>query len=60
MSNNGTTVPLNFFIMTVLTNIWNNYTVEFSKLQKVVVGIVLAMIISIATFAIVLLIMEVT
>lgn len=45
--------------MSILTNIWNNYTVEFSTTQKVIVAIVLGMIFVIALFAIVLVIMEI-
>lgn len=45
--------------MSVLTNIWNNYTVEFSTAQKVVIAIVLGMIFLIALLAIVLVIMEI-
>lgn len=46
--------------MSALTNIWNNYTVEFSTAQKVVVAIVLGMIFIIALLAIVLVILEFT
>ena len=46
--------------MSVLTNIWNNYTVEFSTAQKVIIAIVLGMIFLIALLAIVLVIMEIT
>ena len=45
--------------MSALTNIWNNYTVEFSTTQKVIIAIVLSMIFLIALFAIVLVIMEI-
>ncbi len=45
--------------MSVLTNIWNNYTVEFSTTQKVIIAIVLGMIFIIALLAIVLVIMEI-
>ncbi|MHA6280283.1 hypothetical protein ACXYMT_08885 [Salinimicrobium sp. CAU 1759] len=45
--------------MSVLTNIWNNYTVEFSTAQKVIIAIVLGMIFLIALLAIVLVIMEI-
>ncbi|WP_324719315.1 hypothetical protein [Salinimicrobium sp. HB62] len=45
--------------MSVLTNIWNNYTVEFSTAQKVIIAIVLGMIFLIAILAIVLVIMEI-
>ena len=45
--------------MSVLTNIWNNYTVEFSTAQKVVIAIVLGLIFVIALLAIVLVIMEI-
>lgn len=44
--------------MNALSNIWNNYTVEFSTTQKVIIAIVLGMIFLIALFAIVLVIME--
>ncbi|WP_156879151.1 hypothetical protein [Salinimicrobium xinjiangense] len=44
--------------MNALTNIWNNYTVEFSTTQKVIVAIVLGMIFLIAILAIVLVILE--
>lgn len=44
--------------MSALTNIWNNYTVEFSTTQKVIVAIVLGMIFIIALLAIVLVILE--
>lgn len=44
--------------MSALTNIWNNYTVEFSTTQKVIVAIVLGMIAIIALLAIVLVILE--
>lgn len=46
--------------MNPLTNIWNNYTVEFSTAQKVVIAIVLGMILIIALMAIVLVILEFT
>lgn len=46
--------------MSALTNIWNNYTVEFSTAQKVIIAIVLGLIVMIALFAIVLVIMEMT
>lgn len=45
--------------MSALTNIWNNYTVEFSTAQKVIIAIVLGMIFIIAMLAIVLVIMEI-
>lgn len=44
--------------MSALTNLWNNYTMEFSTAQKVIVAIVLGAIILIALTAIVLVIME--
>ena len=44
--------------MNALTNIWNNYTVEFSTTQKVIVAIVLGIIFLIALLAIVLVILE--
>lgn len=46
--------------MGTLTNIWKNYTIEFSTAQKVVIGVVLAFIMCVALLAIVLLIMEMT
>lgn len=46
-------------IMSALTNIWKNYTVEFSTTQKVIIAIVLGMIFLIALMAIVLVIMEI-
>lgn len=45
--------------MSALTNIWNNYTLEFSTVQKIVIGVVLGMIFLIALMAIVLVIMEI-
>jgi len=44
--------------MSALTNLWNNYTVDFSTAQKVIVAIVLGAIVIIALTAIVLVIME--
>lgn len=44
--------------MSALTNLWNNYTVDFTTAQKVIVAIVLASIVIIALTAIVLVIME--
>lgn len=44
--------------MSALTNLWNNYTMEFSTVQKVIVGIVLGAIVLIALTAIVLVILE--
>jgi len=44
--------------MSALTNLWNNYTLEFSTAQKVIVAIVLGAIVIIALTAIVLVIME--
>lgn len=44
--------------MNALTNLWNNYTLEFSTAQKVIVAIVLGAIVIIALTAIVLVIME--
>ena len=44
--------------MSAISKIWDNYTVEFSTAQKVIVAIVLAMIFIIALLAIVLVIME--
>lgn len=46
--------------MSALTNMWNNYTVEFSTAQKIVVAIVLGMIFIIALLAIVLVFLEFT
>ena len=44
--------------MSALTNLWNNYTTDFSTAQKVIVAIVLGAIVIIALTAIVLVIME--
>ncbi len=44
--------------MSALTNLWNNYTTDFSMAQKVIVAIVLGAIVIIALTAIVLVIME--
>lgn len=44
--------------MSALTKLWNNYTLEFSTAQKVIVAIVLATIVLIALSAIVLVVME--
>lgn len=44
--------------MSALTNLWNNYTMEFSTAQKVIVAIVLGAIVLIALTAIVLVILE--
>lgn len=44
--------------MSALTNLWNNYTMEFSTAQKVIVAIVLGAIVLIALIAIVLVILE--
>lgn len=44
--------------MSALTNLWNNYTMEFSTAQKVIVAIVLSAIVLIAFTAIVLVILE--
>jgi hypothetical protein len=46
--------------MSALTNLWNNYTVEFSTAQKIIVGIVLSAIVLIAFTAIILVILEFT
>lgn len=46
--------------MSALTNLWNNYTVEFSTTQKVIIAIVLGMIFIIALMAILLVILEFT
>lgn len=45
--------------MSALTNLWNNYTMEFSTAQKIIVGIVLGAIVLIALTAIVLVVMEI-
>lgn len=45
--------------MNALTNLWNNYTHEFSTVQKVIIAVVLTMIVLIALFAIYLVIMEI-
>lgn len=44
--------------MSALTKLWNNYTLEFSTAQKVIVAIVLAVIVLIALSAIVLVVLE--
>lgn len=46
--------------MSALTNLWNNYTLEFSTTQKVIIAIVLGMIFIIALLAILLVILEFT
>lgn len=46
--------------MSALTKLWNNYTLEFSTAQKVIVAIVLGAIVLIAFSAIVLVILEFT
>lgn len=46
--------------MSALTKLWNNYTLEFSTAQKVIVAIVLGAIVIIAFSAIVLVILEFT
>ncbi|MFD0975837.1 hypothetical protein [Salinimicrobium gaetbulicola] len=46
--------------MSALTKLWNNYTLEFSTAQKVIVAIVLGAIVIIAFTAIVLVILEFT
>lgn len=44
--------------MQALLNLWNEYTFEFSPVQKLIVGIVLGFIVTAALFAVVLLIMD--
>ena len=44
--------------MKALTNIWNNYTLEFSTAQKVVIGIILGIIFLTALLAFILVILE--
>ena len=44
--------------MSTLVNIWNNYTHEFSTIQKVIIALVLGVIILTALMAFVLIIME--
>lgn len=46
--------------MNGLTNLWNNYTMDFSMAQKVIVAIILGAIVLIAFTAIVLVILEFT
>ncbi|MFV8838920.1 hypothetical protein [Salinimicrobium soli] len=46
--------------MSALTNIWKNYTHEFSTVQKVIIGIVLGVIFLTAIYAIVMVILEFT
>ena len=45
--------------MKTLNNIWNNYTYEFSPVQKATVAVVLGLIFLIAIMAVVMLTMEV-
>lgn len=45
--------------MKTLNNIWDNYTYEFSPVQKAVVAVVLGLIFLIAMMAVVMLTMEV-
>ena len=44
--------------MSALTNLWNNYTIDFSVAQKVVIAIVLGIIFITALLAIVLVVLE--
>ena len=46
--------------MKTLNNIWDNYTYEFSPIQKATVAVVLGLILMIAVLAVVMLAMEVT
>ncbi len=46
--------------MKTLNNIWDNYTYEFSPVQKATVAVVLGLIFMIAILAVVMLAMEVT
>ena len=46
--------------MKTLNNIWDNYTYEFSPVQKAIVAVVLGLIFMIAILAVVMLAMEVT
>ena len=46
--------------MNALTNLWENYTHDFSTVQKVIIAIVLGFIMVIASMAIVLIILEMT
>ena len=46
--------------MSALTNIWKNYTHEFSTVQKVIIGIVLGVIFLTTIYAIVMVILEFT
>lgn len=46
--------------MSTLSNIWNNYTLEFSTIQKIIIAIVLGVIILVALAAFVLIILEFT
>lgn len=45
--------------MSTLSNIWKNYTHEFSTVQKVIIAVVLGFIVFVAAMAIVLIIMEI-
>ena len=44
--------------MNALTNIWNNYTIDFSTIQKVIIAVVLGIIFITSIMAIVLVVME--
>lgn len=44
--------------MSALTNLWNNYTVDFSVTQKIIIAIVLGIIFVTALMAIVLVVLE--
>jgi len=46
--------------MKTLNNIWDNYTYEFSPIQKATVAVVLGLILMIAVLAVVMLALEVT
>ena len=46
------------YTMSALTNLWNNYTIDFSVAQKVVIAIVLGIIFITALLAIVLVVLE--
>lgn len=46
------------YTMSALTNLWNNYTTDFSVAQKVVIAVVLGIIFFTALMAIVLVVLE--
>ena len=46
--------------MNALTNIWKNYTLEFSPIQKAIIAVVLAVIFLTAISALVLVALELT